>query len=380
MTTKKRFMRSAMMIAVLAALVASRVALAVDEVEPNDPVTKAQTLTIGSDGTVTVYGGILNTATHRDVDFYSFQATAGDVITVNIDGGMAADMTGVWTNLAIFGPDQNGPLSLLSKSQYGFPIDSPGSATYYDARIDKFVVPATATYVVGVSSDPGTFVDVNTLSSDQIVNDSPAYDVNGTYTLIISGVTPPVVAAPPPPPPVATPPVVTPPPPVVTPPPPVVTPSVLDISIEIRPGRRDVLWTYSPEHDFGRGSDSDRDRDFEAFRHHHFRGGMPVALLSSDTFNALDVDQSSLKFGETGDESSLIRCDRHSVDVNRDKRPDLICFFDFAEANFQPGDTEGKVTGTTKSGQDFEGHAWLKIMTGRRHPHDHDKKHDRNNR
>ena len=201
MTTKERFIRSAMLIAVLAALGVSRVALAVNEVEPNDPVTQAQALTIGSDGTVTVYGGILNTATHRDVDFYSFQATAGDVITVNIDGGMAADMTGVWTDLAIFGPDANGPLSLLAQSQYGIPIDSPGSATYYDARINTFVVPTTGTYVVGVSSDPGTFIDVNTLSSNQIFNDSPAYDVNGTYTLIISGVTPPVVAAPPPPPP-----------------------------------------------------------------------------------------------------------------------------------------------------------------------------------
>ena len=381
MKTNKRFMRSAMLIAVLAALGASRVALAVDEVEPNDPVANAQQLTIGSDGTVTVYGGILNTATHRDVDFYSFQATAGDVITVNIDGGMAADMTGVWTDLAIFGPGQNGPLSLLAQSQYGIPIDAPGSATYYDARINKFVVPATGTgtYVVGVSSDPGTFVDVNTLSSGQILPDSPSYDVNGTYTLIISGVTPTVVVAPPPSPPVVTPPVVTPPPPppvvtppVVTPPPPP-APPVLDISIEIRPGRHDVLWAYSPEHDFGRGSDSDRDRDFEAFRHHQFRGGMPVALLSSDTFNALDVDQSSLKFGETGNESSLIRCERHGVDVNRDKQPDLVCFFDFGKADFKPGDTQGKVTGTTKSGQAFEGEGWLKIMTGRRHPRDHDR-------
>ncbi|HYA37515.1 MAG TPA: PPC domain-containing protein, partial [Candidatus Methylomirabilis sp.] len=357
----KCFVRSAILIAILSALGASRAALAVDEVEPNDPVANAQKLVIGSDGTVTVYGGILNTATHRDVDFYSFQATAGDVITVNIDGGMAADMTGVWTNLAIFGADANGPLSLLSKSQFGFPIDSPGSATYYDARIDKFVVPATGTYVVGVSSDPGTFVDVNTLSSGTILNDSPAYDVNGTYTLIISGVTPPA-----PPPPVA----VTPPPPVaVTPPPPpppvtVTPPPVQEISIEIRPGRRDVLWAYSPGHDFDRDHDLKRDREYEALEH-HFRGGMPVALLSSTTFNAQDVDQSSLKFGGTGNESSLIRCDRHGVDVNRDKQPDLLCFFDFAKANFQAGDTEGKVTGTTKSGQAFEGHAWLKIMTGR---------------
>ena len=368
----KRYMRSAILIAILSTLGASRVALAVDEVEPNDPVASAQKLVIGSDGTVTVYGGILNTASHRDVDFYSFQASAGDVITVNIDGGMPADMTGVWTDLAIFGPDANGPLSLLAQSQYGMPIDAPGSATYYDARINKYVVLVPGTYVVGVSSDPAQFVDVNTLSSGQILPDSPSFDVNGTYTLIISGVTPTVVAAPPPPPPpVATPPVVTPPPPVATPP--VVTPSVLDISIEIRPGRHDVLWAYSPEHDFGRGTDSDRDRDFEAFRQHQFRGGMPVALLSSDTFNALDVDQSSLKFGETGNESSLIRCERHGVDANRDKRPDLVCFFDFSKADFKPGDTQGKVTGATKSGQAFEGEGWLKIMTGRRHRRNHDR-------
>jgi Bacterial pre-peptidase C-terminal domain len=384
MKTNKRFLRSAMLIAVLTALGASRVALAVDEVEPNDPVASAQQLVIGSDGTVTVSAGILNTATHRDVDFYSFQATAGDVITVNIDGGMSASMTGVWTDLAIFGPDSNGPLSLLRQSQFGFPIDSPGSATYYDARIDNFVVPTTGTYVVGVSSDPGTFVDVNTLSSGQILNDSPAYDVNGTYTLIISGVTPPVIAAPPPPPPPppATtppppPPATTPPPPPTTtppPPPPVVTASVQEISIEIRPGRRDVLWAYSPGRDFDRDHDHDfkRDRQYQALEH-DFRDGMPVALLSSASFNALDVDQSSLKFGSAGNESSLIRCDRKGVDVNRDKRRDLICFFDFRKANFQPGDTEGKVTGTTKSGDAFEGQGWLKIMTGRSHRRHHDR-------
>ncbi len=384
MKTNKRFMRSAMLIAILAALGASRVALAVDEVEPNDPVANAQLLTIGSDGTVTVNGAILNTAAHRDVDFYSFQATAGDVITVNIDGGMSADnSTGVWTDLAIFGPGGNGPLSLLSQSQYGFPIDAPGSVSYLDARIDKFVVPTTGTYVVGVSSDPGTFVDVNTLSSGQILQDSPSYDVPGTYTLIISGVTPPapppppVVTPPPPPPPVVTsppPPVVTPPPPppVSTPTPPVVSGSVQEISIEIRPGRRDVLWAYSPGHDLDRDRDLKRDHAYRALEH-HFKGGIPVALLSSATFNALDVDPSSLKFGATGNEDSLIRCEQHSVDVNRDKRPDLICFFDFSKANFQAGDTEGKVTGTTKSGQAFEGHAWLKIMTGRGRHYDHDR-------
>jgi len=336
----KRFVRSAILVAILSALGASRVALAVNEIEPNDPVANAQKLTIGSDGTATVNGAILNTQTHRDVDFYSFQANKGDVLTVNIDGGMnASDTQGVWTTLAVFGPGSDGPLSLLRKSISGNPIDRPGSVSIYDARIDKFLVPETGTYVVGVSSDPGFWVDVNSIAYGALYWDSPFMNIPGTYTLIISGV----------------------------------SPSVEQIGIEIQPGRHNVLWVYAPSQTVDRDHDRDRDHELEVFGDRHFREGIPVALLSSATFSALDVDETTLKFGHAGNEASFIRCRRHAHDVNGDKLPDLTCYFDFRKANFQVGDTEGIVTGMTKSGQAFEGRGALKIMTGRPRHLDHDR-------
>jgi hypothetical protein len=357
MKTNKRFLRSAMLIAVLAALGASRAALADNEVEPNDPLSMAQALVVGSDGTVTVYGEIFNTSgppAHRDVDFYSFQAQAGDVVTMNIDGGMKLTGTSIDTVLAIFGPvTPTNNTNLLPLQQVDDANLDPGSIDTADARIDNFHIPTTGTYVVGVTTYPGYFTNSDQLSDGSLVATSPLMDVpGGTYTLIISGVTPPA-----------------PPPVVVTPPPP---PPVQQINIEIRPGSRDVMFAYSKGHHvFGRDSDSDRDQHFEAIRGRFNReGGMPVALLSSADFNAMDVDQTSLKFGATGDEDSLVRCNKHGLDVNGDKLPDLICHFDFRKANFKVGDNQGIVTGATKSGQDFEGKGWLKIISGKRHHHD----------
>ena len=355
MTTNKRYsyIWTAMLAAFLATSVASRTAFAVDELEQssdpttfNDPATKAQALEVGSDGTVQVSGGIYNDPTHRDIDFYSFHANEGDVVTINIDGGLDASFVGVNTILAVFGPDGTNPVP-LRQTTTGMPIDEPGSVNPFDARIDGFVVPSTGTYVVGVSSEPGTFLDIDHLTSGEVSDQSPPYYVNGTYTLIISGVTP-VASAPSLPP----------------------APSAQQIGIDIRPGKRDVIWLRSASrHESKRGHDSDRRHDLAQRLRGHLKGGIPVALLSSDIFNAMDVDQTSLKFGSTGDEDSLKRCNRHGIDVNRDGRPDLVCHFDIGKANFEPGDAEGIVTGTTQSGDAFEGRGFLKIITGKRDWH-----------
>ncbi len=345
--TKKRYMRSVILTAFLATLVASRIAFAVDEVEPNDPYTNAQSLVIGSDGTVTVNNAsIYNTQTHRDVDFYSFHANAGDVVTFNIDGGMDANYNGILTTLAVFGPDPaSNPLPLVTA--VGSSSPDAGSPTNADARIDNFPIPTTGTYIVGVSTDPGEFLDINSLVTGALspMGWSPNNYVYGNYTLIISGVTP-LAAAAPTPPPVAT---------------------VLPINIDIMPGRRNVLWIHTASaNQTSTDHDSDRRRDLAREMHGHFKGGIPVALLSTDTFNALDVNQSSLRFGSTGTEDSLMRCNPKGVDVNHDGRPDLLCHFDVRRANFEPGDANGIVTGETNSGDAFEGQGYLKIVTGKR--------------
>ena len=350
MNKSKLYVRSAILTALLATMVASRVALAVDEAEPNDPYTSAQALTIGSDGTVTVTNAsILNTTSHRDVDFYSFHGTKGDVVTFNIDGGMTVNGVGIYSELGLWGPDYatNAVPLILQK---GAATPDAGSDTVFDARIDNFPLPATGTYIVGVTTTPGWFSDINTIESIGLdaMGWSPNYGVPGNYTLIISGVTPYTAPAPAPAPaPVAT---------------------ALPVNIDIMPGRHHVIWLRTAMADFTRPDrDADRKGDLDREMRHHFRGGIPVALLSTKTFNAMDVDQSQLRFGSTGDEDSLIRCARHGVDVDHDGHPDLLCFFDPTKADFQPGDTNGIMTGETDSGDNFKGEGYLKVVTGRGH-------------
>lgn len=358
--TNKRHRWSAMLIAVFAALIASRIALAVDETEltdptqRNDPADRAQAIFPDSGSTLEIHGSILNTIVpaHRDVDFYSFTAHAGETYTFNIDGGMKNGAYGeVATDLAVFGPVPGGVLAPgtvllpLRQMNVGIPIDSPGSVSGYDARIDDWAVPATGTYLVGVTSYPASFIDSSSLYlGDTLYQTSPLAGIPGTYTLLVS----------------------------------LTKPALQLINIDIRPGRRDVIWTdlavrdYSTRrHYSGRDGDDDRHHRFEGLLH-RFKHGLPVALLSSDTFDATEADPSSLKFGSIGDEDSFIRCGRRGVDVNHDGLADLVCWFDIAKADFAPGDNEGVLTGSTKAGEAFEGRGALKIVTGRRRHHHED--------
>lgn len=367
--TNRRHTWSATLITFLVAFLACRVALAVDETEltdptqRNDPAVNAQAIFPDSNSTLAINGSILNTIVpaHRDVDFYSFQAQKGETYTFNIDGGMKdAYSTGVATDLALFGPVNDQTLMAdksvpepIAQSSSGVPIDSPGSVSAYDARIEDFLIPATGRYIIGVTSYPASFTDINTLyAGGTLYQTSPYAGIPGTYTLLVS----------------------------------FSKPALQSINIDIRPGRRDVIWSDLAVREYsghGRGFDRDGDHDrrhrFEGLRH-RFKHGLPVALLSSDSFDATNVDQSSLKFGATGDEDSFIRCSRRSVDVNQDKLPDLVCWFDFTKSDFVPGDNQGVLTGSTNAGDAFEGKGWLKIVTGRRNLRDYDRLLDRGRR
>lgn len=86
------------------------------------------------------------------------------------------------------------------------------------------------------------------------------------------------------------------------------------------------------------------------------RGTVPVAILSSPTFDApTEVDPGSLTFGRTGEEPSLAECDAHPRDVNGDGLPDLTCHFHTLTAAFQPGDTHGVLKGKIVLGRPFTG-------------------------
>jgi len=347
-----RYLRYAVAAAFAAGSLATGVAHAVIEMEPDDSLGAAQPLTV-TNGSVEVTGilGVTSPdlSATSDVDFYSFQATAGDVVQIDINGGMkdfAAGTRAVDTVIAVF--DTNG--NLLRQNDDADDVDF-GSISTSDSRIVDFVVPANGKYTVGVSSFPRTFSDMGggqltTTAVDQNVG-------NGSYTPTSNGVTTPPVEQPP----VEEPPVEEPPVEETPPSPPPPPAGAKKVNIDIRPRDPGVARVY-PNAD----------------------GKIHVAILSSRTFNATKVDKYSLKFGSEGIEASYVDCYKHGIDVNRDRRKDLVCRFDVKKAGFEVGDLEGILTGTAE-GSSFEGRAPLKVvMKGKKRKHQHNhhgRDHDR---
>ena len=78
---------------------------------------------------------------------------------------------------------------------------------------------------------------------------------------------------------------------------------------------------------------------------------IPIVILSTDTFDATsELDETSLTFGRTGDEKSLLKCIRPRIDVNRDVLKDNICLFLSKTADFQKGNTDGILKGQLTDG------------------------------
>lgn len=286
---------------------ASNVAFAVYEAEPNNPIATPQNLVVGSSGGAEINGalGVLSGAAVNDVDFYSFSGLEGDVVTIDIDGGIKPNGSGLRNldaYLAVFGPGPTFKKWRENDDTTGA-LDS-GSLSRFDPMITNFRLPATGTYTVGVSSYPRYFNDGGTLKSNALGPMS-----NGSYTLVVSGVSPPVK----------------------------------QINIDIKPGSGE----YAPVNPKSRGK-------------------IPVALLSAADFNALEADEQSITFGATGDEESLAHCGKGGEDVNGDGLPDLVCHFENQVAGFDTGDLEGILRGQTVNGVQFEGRGLLKVVPGKR--------------
>lgn len=166
---------------------ATAVAGSAAEQEANDPIVSAQRLAIQKAAGAATGGadvdavlGLLSGAPVGDVDFFTFQGQAGDVVTLDIDGGMGGGRS-VDTMLGVFGPGPAYPL-LRFNDDGGMPLD-PGSISSLDSRIQNFRLPATGVYTVGVSSFPRALRPGGTLSSNMLNARS-----NGDYALLISGV------------------------------------------------------------------------------------------------------------------------------------------------------------------------------------------------
>lgn len=312
--SKKKYLHQAIAAAFFAASGACNLAFAVDQHEPNDTIATARPVVIDSNGSVTLTGAIghdvLGPSPIGDVDFFSFEGKKGDLLKVNIDNGVKSLTTerSVDTVLAVFGPLPS--TSILRQANDGSPIDPPGSVHMQDARLENVLLPADGTYVVGVSSSPRTFQPGGTVNFPTLLGSR----ANGSYILIISGITP-------------------------------SAPLVQHINIDVKPGS-DEIAPINPK----------------------AKGNIPVALLSSPDFDALKVkvDRESLTFGATGGEKSLLRCNKEGAYVNADDLLDRICHFDNQAANFKPASSDGTMKGvfTDSTGKErpFEGSAFLKVV------------------
>jgi hypothetical protein len=288
----------------------------------NEGIANAQRVDLGNEG-VSIRGvlgtlrGTRSIGAVFDVDWYSFRADKDTVLAFDIDGGMkAGGVAGsVNTYIALFAPPvatQNAAGQTVQ--YYGRAIDNddleswkprdPESVNNFDSRIDEFKLPSTGIWTIGVAASfarplqDGTGLPTRT---------TMGADPNGTYILNIVVLSLPVTEIP--------------------------------INIEIKPGSGESA-PVNPK----------------------AKGVIPVALLSSDKFDALSIKPDSLTFGLTGDENSYLRCGAGGTDVNADGLLDLVCHFDNQKAleKWEDAGRSATLKGETKDGTKFKGVGSLK--------------------
>jgi hypothetical protein len=82
-------------------------------------------------------------------------------------------------------------------------------------------------------------------------------------------------------------------------------------------------------------------------------GVIPVAILTTATFDATTVDSTTVLFGATGTEAAPVQSALE--DVDRDGDTDMILHFKTQETGIACGDTSASLTGETFGGQRIEG-------------------------
>lgn len=277
-------------------------ATTINEVEDNSTLSQAQTVTASDTNPLGINGviGDIGGPMTSDVDFFEFYAQAGDVLTLDIDNGFFGAGQQSFDSV-IAVYDENGVVQRINDDT---DTVDPGSMTTMDARIDNFRAPATGRYTVGVATSGTYFITGGATSTASF---------GGDYLLNITGLQPAASQ-----------------------------PAITYINIEVKPGQSGNDAPINPKS----------------------KGKIPVALLSSQSFQPMNVDTSTLRFGRTGTENSLSKCNKYGEDVNGDGFLDLICHFNNQAANFDYTSLEGIVTGQAKvDGQtiSFEGRAPLKV-------------------
>jgi Lectin C-type domain len=89
-------------------------------------------------------------------------------------------------------------------------------------------------------------------------------------------------------------------------------------------------------------------------------GVIPVAILTTDTFDATTIDPLSIQFGPSGATEAYHK--GHIEDVNHDGEPDLVLHFKTQATGIQCGDTSASLTGETFDGDPIQGSDAIKTV------------------
>jgi len=268
--------------------------------DTNSLVTTAQSVDVSSGG-LTIAGDLHFSVEltpppgmaifHRDVDFYSFFASEGDKIVLNIDEGIGGTKS-IDTKLGLFGPAP-GYLKLTENDSAS---DDDGDGVMKDPRIDGFSVPADGVYTVVVTGRAAMYVN-----GGEIMGGAAG---DGNYLLKITGVSAPA--------------------------------TVVDIAI-------------SPEKKKRKKKHKAAKIDLKK------KKKVKVAILGSKDFPVSEIETSSLTFGAVGNEKTLHKCKSRTKDFNRDGEPDLECAFSLRHSGFSKHSLEGVLNGQTSDGRSFSG-------------------------
>ena len=87
---------------------------------------------------------------------------------------------------------------------------------------------------------------------------------------------------------------------------------------------------------------------------------IPVAILTTDTFDATTVDPLSVQFGPN--EATEAHGKGHIEDANGDGEPDLVLHFKTQATGIQCGDTSASLTGKTVDSEPIEGSDAIKTV------------------
>lgn len=277
-------------------------ATTINEIEDNSTLSQAQYLTADGTSGISIYGVIGRLDGSSTSDRDFFEFYAQKGDVINLDIDQGYNAGQGSVDTVIAVFDESGN-KLRENDDASL---DPGSVYTFDSRIDAFVAPETGHYVVGVSNFPHFFMDGgDTYYSTMTRN-------GGDYILNITGLTP-------------------------------EGPSITYINIEVKPGSNGDGAPINPKS----------------------KGKIPVALLSSQEFKPMQVDTTTLRFGKTGKENSLSKCNKSGEDLNNDGFLDLVCHFENQKTQFDYNSVEGVVTGQARiDGKtiNFEGSAPLKVV------------------